>query len=328
MRFLIIVAILFVFIPTDIISAATPADFVACKDGTKCSACDVVDIANKGIVWLFGAVFLLFTYIMIVAGFGLITSAGNTSALEGAKSKFKNGIIGLLIIMSAWIFVDTIMRSIVGGGSGEGVSNAPIGEIKGWGPWSEVQCQTQTPTVKPPVVPVGVTPVTPGVTPVDPAIPPSGTCPITPPTPITDPFALRMEAGERVIYNNSNLQACVAKFKGLVGGTDTSAYRPQAYQTHLYEISTKACALRNNTDPACSALKASIESERSGHGLPVCGAVAERGSTHASGNGVDITGIAHGTPRVQEAAAASCLVWRNYPKDEFHYDLISGCSCN
>ncbi len=164
MKFLILVALFFVFIPVSTVDAAGISELIC--EGTSCSACNVVDIANKGIIWLFGAVFLIFVYIMMVSGFGLITSAGNTSALEGAKSKFKNGIIGLLIIMSAWIFVDTIMRSIVGGGSGEGVSNAPIGEIEGWGPWSEVQCQTQTPTYNPPAAVGGVTPVDPGAVPV------------------------------------------------------------------------------------------------------------------------------------------------------------------
>ncbi len=118
--------------------------FVTC-DGTNCSACNLADMANIIIKWLFGIVFMIFAVLMVIAGFGLVTSGGNTTALQEAKSKFTNAMIGLLIMMSAWLVVDTIMKGVVGGGE----TGAAIGEIAGWGPWSEVKCMTQTKTVKP-----------------------------------------------------------------------------------------------------------------------------------------------------------------------------------
>lgn len=313
---LLLIALVLIFIPIDIVGAA-PADFITCE-GTTCSACDIVGILNKAIIWLFGAVFLLFTYLMVIAGFGLITSNGNTSALEAAKSKFTNAIIGLIIMMSAWLIVDTLMRTIVGGGSGEGVSNAPIGELEGWGPWSTVKCQKQTPTV------------TPEVGDGDGVVVGDGQCKILPLNPITDELALRMENGETVIWENTNprLRTCVNKFIGLVGGTVTSAYRPPAYQKHLYEVSTKACALKNDVSEECSAVKAEAEADRAKHGLPLCGAVAQNSSTHSSGNGVDISGISHGSESVQEAAENSCLIWKNHNNDPYHYDLKPNCTCN
>ncbi|MEZ4195269.1 MAG: D-Ala-D-Ala carboxypeptidase family metallohydrolase [Candidatus Paceibacterota bacterium] len=143
--------------------------FVTCS-GTDCSACSLASLVNEVIVWLFGIVFMIFAVLMVVAGFGLVTSGGNTSALQAAKSKFTNAMIGLLIMMSAWLIVDTIMRGLVGGGD----TGQPVGEISGWGPWSEVKCMVQTVTILPedlknekaePVVPV------PGVpsAPVDPS---------------------------------------------------------------------------------------------------------------------------------------------------------------
>jgi len=123
----------------------TPSRFIPCE-GKGCSACNLVEMGNELIVWLFGMIFLLFAVLMTVAGFGLVTSGGNPSAMQAAKDKFTNAMIGLVIVMSAWLIVDTVMKALVGGGE----TDAAIGTMKGWGPWSEVQCQTQTPVTSPP----------------------------------------------------------------------------------------------------------------------------------------------------------------------------------
>jgi hypothetical protein len=102
--------------------------------GTECSACDIAVIANSFISWLIGAVMVLFAVLMVIAGFGLVTSGGNPDALSTAKSKFTNAIIGLIIVLSAWLIVDTLMRSLVG----------DSGKVSGNLAWSEIQCMTQT----------------------------------------------------------------------------------------------------------------------------------------------------------------------------------------
>ena len=71
---------------------------------------------------------------MVWAGFKLVTSQGNPSALSDAKGRFMNAFIGLLIVLSAWLIVDTLMRGLLPGDTGE---------ITGWGPWSQIQCAEQ-----------------------------------------------------------------------------------------------------------------------------------------------------------------------------------------
>ena len=152
-------------------------------------------------------------------------------------------------------------------------------------------------------------------------------CPIQPLAPITDPAALAFENGDRIQWSNPVLQQCVNEFISQVGGSVTSAYRPQAYQNHLREVSTKACQLSSNTNEACAEVRAEVMAEMSNHGLPLCGAVAAT-SRHSSGNAVDISGIVHSSQAVQSAAAESCLRWSNYTNDPNHYDLIAGCTCD
>jgi hypothetical protein len=103
-------------------------------EGKFCSPCDLVVLANTGIKWLLTLSFLFFAILALRAGWKLIISQGNSGALTDAKQSFTNAFIGLIIIMVAWIFVDTLMRQLLDGGTGN---------INGYGPWSKVQCATQ-----------------------------------------------------------------------------------------------------------------------------------------------------------------------------------------
>jgi hypothetical protein len=103
-------------------------------NGPDCSSCHLVDLANRLIAWLIGLVTILFAVLMVMAGFGLVTSGGNPSALTAAKSKFTNALIGFVIVLASWLVVDTLMRGLV-------MNN---GNIDGWGPWARVQCWNQT----------------------------------------------------------------------------------------------------------------------------------------------------------------------------------------
>lgn len=110
--------------------------FVNCE-GNSCSACNLVDMTNQIIKWLLGMIFLIFAALMTVAGFGLVTSGGNPSALSAAKAKFTNALVGIVIVFSAWLIVNTIMVKLVSDGT-------TAGNITGWGPWSQVECSEQT----------------------------------------------------------------------------------------------------------------------------------------------------------------------------------------
>jgi Type IV secretion system pilin len=122
-------------------SAQDLASFAGCS-GTDCSMCNIVDLTNGLIQWLIGFLFVLFAIIIAYAGFGLVTSGGNSHAMDEAKGRFTNAIIGLIIVLAAWLVVDTIMRGLVGRPGAEGQIPGS-GEVTGWLFWSEVQCYTQ-----------------------------------------------------------------------------------------------------------------------------------------------------------------------------------------
>lgn len=134
MKYFLLIVVCIFSLP-DFVQAQTLGLTEALCDGPTCSACHLVELGNRLIKWLIGIVVILFAVLAVWAGFGLVTSGGNPSALQDAKSRFTNAFIGLLIVLSAWLLVDTLMRGIVNGADGE---------IAGYGPWSEVQCATQS----------------------------------------------------------------------------------------------------------------------------------------------------------------------------------------
>jgi hypothetical protein len=69
---------------------------------------------------------LIFMMIMAWAGVLFIMSAANPESRGTAKKMLMNGAIGLLIVMSAWLIVDFVMKTLYN----------PNGS--GWGPWNSI----------------------------------------------------------------------------------------------------------------------------------------------------------------------------------------------
>ncbi len=292
------------------------ADLVPCGGANNpCKACHLVSLAQNVLQWLIKIMAFVIALTFAFGGFKMVMSAGNEGAVSSAKEMMTNSVIGFLLLLSGWLIVETVLANLV---------NKNIFKD---GLWNQIQCvDVETVAVTPP--------------PVEP-----GACSVSPLSPITDPLAQRMEAmnGKAVIWDAPNastkqnlqrLQVCANKFTSKVGGSVTSAYRPESYQRHLYELKAKWCdsgGLKNNTDPACSTLKSAVSAEIQKHELVNCGAVAQSNSSHTGGVGVDISlpeGKIHGSAEVRKAAEESCLYWNNFNNDPYHYTLRAGCSCN
>jgi len=102
----------------------------------KCNSCHVVILANTVVKWLIGITFMIFAGMAVYSGIKLVMSGGNSHAKQDAKEMFTNVFIGLLIILGAWLMIDTLLRYVLKGGE--------TGEIAGYGPWSQVKCVSET----------------------------------------------------------------------------------------------------------------------------------------------------------------------------------------
>lgn len=154
-----------------------------------------------------------------------------------------------------------------------------------------------------------------------------GKCDVEDLKPLTDPLAIKMERGDRVIKDGltSGMKKALEQFKKAVGDCGgkfsvTSAYRPREYQAHLREVWTKYYLLKGDNCPECQSLKKKIEGEFNEHNLKFKPAGE---SKHSTGMAADISITLPGDCKktIDELAKESGL-YRPIPKkDPVHFQV-------
>jgi hypothetical protein len=135
MRYAILsLVVVFLTLP-ELVSAA---GLVPCGDASAgepmCEFCHFVMMANEILLWLIGLLFVVFAVVIAIGGFGLVTSGGRPEAKNEAKSKVINGLIGLVIVLAAWLLVDTMLRALLPGDDPQ---------VNGR-PWNAIECTGNT----------------------------------------------------------------------------------------------------------------------------------------------------------------------------------------
>lgn len=109
--------------------SASAAGLVPCGNTTDCEPCDIfvgfVNIIN----------FLVFTITPLAAGIMIVASGlilmfgGTESAKTMGKKMFTNTVIGVVIVLSSWLIINTIIKTIGKAGGG-------------WSPssWNTIEC--------------------------------------------------------------------------------------------------------------------------------------------------------------------------------------------
>ncbi len=100
-------------LPAFAAAAALPGRIVTCS-GINCTCGDLVQLAqnilNTGIYFAVFMSAVLFAW----AGWQMLSgkTAGDSGKIEKAKDVLWNVMIGLVIILAAWLLVDTVMRTL------------------------------------------------------------------------------------------------------------------------------------------------------------------------------------------------------------------------
>jgi hypothetical protein len=112
-------------VPAFVGAAGIPEKIVTCQ-GINCTCADLTTVAQNIInLSIFVAIFLsaiLFAW----AGWKMISgrSMGSHGAIDEGKEVLWNVVIGLVIIIAAWLIVDTIVKTITASGTVKGVWNS------------------------------------------------------------------------------------------------------------------------------------------------------------------------------------------------------------
>jgi hypothetical protein len=78
-----------------------------------CNFNDVMELINNFFDFIVVLSIAISTVSFAVAGFKLLTSGGKSSARDDAKAIFSKTIIGFVIVLSAWLIVNTITSALL-----------------------------------------------------------------------------------------------------------------------------------------------------------------------------------------------------------------------
>jgi type IV secretion system pilin len=106
---------------------------VQCGNKTD-DPCTVEDVFNIFIITTnlaVGAVGLIAIYGIVYSAFGMVRSDGNTESMTAAKKGFTNSLVGLGMVLLAFIFVNLVLYGLLGINPDKGILTNPAGFIGG-----------------------------------------------------------------------------------------------------------------------------------------------------------------------------------------------------
>jgi len=106
-------------------AAIVPCDGVT----VKCQACHVAELGQNLLTWFIGIAASVIALIFAWGGMKMVMSAGNAGEVSSAKEMMTNAIIGFVILLSAYLIIDTIIKLVVKEGA--------------IGTWNKIECVEQ-----------------------------------------------------------------------------------------------------------------------------------------------------------------------------------------
>ena len=104
---------LFILLPLIAGAASTSTGLVPCGgEGDPCTVCDLLVLAQNVLEFALNMAFLVIIGFVVYGGFRWIFSLGKEENLKAGQQIITNAIIGLIIILTAWIIVNTVFWTI------------------------------------------------------------------------------------------------------------------------------------------------------------------------------------------------------------------------
>lgn len=88
-------------------------------ESLPCTVCDLLVLAQNVLTFAFEIAFLIVVGFIVYGGFRWIFSLGKEENLKAGQKIITNAIIGIVIILSAWIIVNTVFWLIAQAGGTE-----------------------------------------------------------------------------------------------------------------------------------------------------------------------------------------------------------------
>ncbi len=113
------------YVPSGRVEDSGRGGLVQCGNKVN-DPCTVEDIFNVFIIatnLLIGLVGLITIYAVFSAGFTMVTSSGNTEKTTAGKKQLTNALIGMLLVLLAFMLVNVIIYGLAGAKTGRDIFN-------------------------------------------------------------------------------------------------------------------------------------------------------------------------------------------------------------
>jgi len=104
----------------------------------ECNICDLQRLMQNILNWFVAISVILAALLFVNAGVLYVMSPGNLGNIQRAHKIFTNTLIGLIIILAAWLFADVLMKTLL---PTQGIKDGAGGY---YGPWNEILCTGST----------------------------------------------------------------------------------------------------------------------------------------------------------------------------------------
>jgi len=110
--FILLLPLVVVLLP--VTSLAQDTGLIPCGYGEACNTGHVAQFANTLISYLISILSVLAVIVLVITGFQMVVSAGNSDQWGVLTKRLTNIVIGIVLILAAWLIVDTIMKALTG----------------------------------------------------------------------------------------------------------------------------------------------------------------------------------------------------------------------
>jgi hypothetical protein len=99
--------------------------------GTICTPCHIVALAQRVMIFFVFVVVIVAALLFVNAGVLYLFSPASAANIAKAHRLFINTLIGLIIVLASFLFIDTAMKTFYGDRSQDDL----------WGPWNNILCE-------------------------------------------------------------------------------------------------------------------------------------------------------------------------------------------
>jgi hypothetical protein len=96
-----------------------------------CQACYLVELGSNLLGWFIGIISSIIFLVFVIGGLKMVMSGGSEGGVSEAKGMMTNAVIGFVIVLSAWLVVDTVLKMFVDNGK--------------LGVWNRIECTAPIP---------------------------------------------------------------------------------------------------------------------------------------------------------------------------------------